>query len=48
MALPDLRHFRVMAFTGSSSDPVEVLVGEAWVLADTDTRNGSCTTSRRC
>jgi hypothetical protein len=30
MALPDLRHFTP---TTISSDPVEVLVGEAWVLA---------------
>ena len=30
MALPDLRHFRD---GGISSDPVEALVGEAWVPA---------------
>jgi hypothetical protein len=30
MALPDLRHFTP---TTISSDPVEALVGEAWVLA---------------
>ena len=30
MALPDLRHFRD---GGVYSDPVEALVGEAWVLA---------------
>ena len=30
MALPDLRHFRDGAI---SSDPVEALVGEAWVPA---------------
>jgi hypothetical protein len=31
MALPDLRHFTRLA--ASSSDPVEALVGEAWVPA---------------
>jgi hypothetical protein len=30
MALPDLRHFRLAAIY---SDPVEALVGEAWVPA---------------
>ena len=32
MALPDLRHFGYGVYR-ISSDPVEVLVGEAWVLA---------------
>ena len=33
MALPDLRHFRNDGIYTVSSDPVEALVGEAWVPA---------------
>jgi hypothetical protein len=33
MDLPSLRHFRNEGLFTVSSDPVEALVGEAWVLA---------------
>jgi hypothetical protein len=33
MGLPDLRHFRNEGLFTVSSDPVEALVGEAWVPA---------------
>ncbi len=33
MGLPDLRHFRAEGIFTVSSDPVEALVGEAWVPA---------------
>ena len=33
MALPDLRHFGNRGIFYIYSDPMEVLVGEAWVLA---------------
>ena len=33
MALPDLRHFGNRGIFYIYSDPVEALVGEAWVLA---------------
>jgi hypothetical protein len=33
MDLPDLRHFRNEGLFTVSSDPVEALVGEAWVPA---------------
>jgi hypothetical protein len=33
MNLPSLRHFRNEGLFTVSSDPVEALVGEAWVLA---------------
>lgn len=33
MALPNLRHFKNQGIFTISSDPVEALIGEAWVLA---------------
>jgi len=33
MGLPSLRHFRNEGLFTVSSDPVEALVGESWVLA---------------